>query len=390
VYDLACASVGFRLEPDEERQLTDAYVQLSGDAGALDARMAVSKLLAGVTELAAVRWLGLDTGSRAGRAAYAREVVIRETQLTRTVNGHLASVHLDGVGAVDGGPAWVVDMDRVLESEGLGFECASPASLLALRSLFAHAQQVFVASGRSLGEVRERCRAFGLAGGVAEHGAVTWDERRRESTVLLGTEASRALGTLREALLEEPDMLVDPRYRHSLSLFRPAAAGGPAVTAAADAAAVRALIDRHRLPGLEVVEGERRTVVRAAGVTRGDAFERLWQARGVPRPLHVVGAGADDLGLLAMADGRHVVGGALRAHRAELRLRLVRRPGPAGLLLVAGGALHGWRGSCGRCRPPKLTAADAALVQALALRDRGRLALLRYCARPSALRAFEL
>jgi hypothetical protein len=387
VHDLASASVGFRLEPDEERQLVDAYAQLSGDSGALRARLLVQKLLAGWADLAAMPELGLDVRTRAGRATYARELVIRETQLTRAVNGYLANIHLDGAGTDGRGPAWVVDLDHVVETDALGFECATPASARALRALLAHGQEVFVASGSSLGEVRERCRTFGLAGGVAEHGAVAWDERRGESSVLLGAEDALALGALRDALLEETDVLVDPRYRHSLSLFRPAAIG----RAGADAAVVQAVIDRHHLPGLEVVQGARRTVVRAAGVRRGAAFERLQEARGGRTSLHAVGARADDLGLLEMADRRHVVGGALRMHRVELRLDFASRPGPVGLLQVVAGALHGWgRRSCGRCRPPQLDAADRALVQALALRDRSRLWRLRFAARPSALRAFEL
>jgi hypothetical protein len=386
VHDLASASVAFRLEPDEERQLADAYSQLSGDSEVVRARLLVQKLLAGWAELTAMPDLGLDLGTRAGRAAYARELVIRETQLTRTVNGYLASVHLDGVGTDGRGEPWVVDLDHVVESDALGFESASPASVRALRALLVHGREVFVASGSSLGEVRERCRTFGLAGGVAEHGAVAWDERRGESSVLLGSEDSLALAALRDALLGETEVLVDPRYRHSLSLFRPAAVG----RAGADAETVQAVIDRHRLPGLEVVQGARRTVVRAAGVRRGEAFERLQGGGASRRSLHVVGARADDLGLLEMADRRHVVGGGLRMHRNELHLSFASRPGAMGLLQVVGGALHGWGGACGRCRPPKLDAANHALVQALALRDHSRLWRLRFAARPSALRAFEL
>ncbi|HEY4025107.1 MAG TPA: hypothetical protein VGO86_01650 [Candidatus Dormibacteraeota bacterium] len=385
-YDLASAVVGFRLEPEEEQQLADAYVQSSNDSGALNARLAVHKLLAGWTELAAVRDLGLDTGARAGRVAYARELVIRETQLTRTVNGYLASTHLSGVDAARQGPAWVIDLDRVMESDALGFDCATPASVQALRALAVHGQQVFVASGKSLGEVRERCRTFGLAGGIAEHGAVAWDERQRVSTVLLSEEDSLALGELREALLAETDVLVDPRYRHSLSLFRMATIG----RAVADSAVVQAVIDRHRLPGLEVVEGVRRTIVRATSARRSAAFERLPEFRTDLKSLHVVGARADDLGLFAMANRRYVVGGALRMHKVDLRLKFASRPGPAGLLEVAGRALHRGGSSCGRCRLPKMEAADGAMVRALGLRDRARLSRLLYAARPSALRAFEL
>ncbi len=391
VHDLASTVVCFRLEPDEEAELVEAYVRLSGDSHDIGARMAVQKLLAGSTELSAVRALGLDMGSRAGRAAYARELAIRETLLARAVNGYLANLYLDGVGSDCHGPVWLIDMDGAVEGPGLGFDCLSPASAMALRLLLAYDQEVFLISSRSLGEVRERCRTFGLAGGVAEHGSVAWDEHRQEVTPLLSSEARQAVGQLREALQEETGLLLDPRYGHSLSLFEPARAG----LAGADATVVREVVQRHKLVGLEVVEGVRRTVVRAVGPGRRAAFERLRArdpAESSRRILHVVTASVDDLGLLRIADVCHVIGKAdspLRRYREELRLRFVPPPAQAGLLHVVESTLQGPGRTSPRHPPPRLEPADQALVDALALRDRspGRLA---YLLRRGALRAFEL
>jgi hypothetical protein len=390
IHDLASAVVGFRLEPDEERQLVAAYDRLSGDSRDLDARAAVQKLLVGTAELDAIRTEGLDLETRSGRVTFARELAIRETLLTRTVNGYLAAVHLDGVGSDGRGGTWVVDMDEVLEHEGLGFPCVSPATAQAVRSLMLHGHEVVLASGRSLGEVRERCRTFGLPGAVAEDGAVAWDQRRRQPLTLLSTEARQALERLRQALGEETSVLLDPRYRHSLSLFRHTDHGRVGV----DLGEVVEVIERHRLHGLEVVEDARRTVVRAAGLNRAAAFERLRAdraAEGARGPLRVVTASPDDVELLRAAAGRYAVGGVdspLRPHRAELQLLFVSRP--QALLRIANRVLHGLRGTCRRCALPRPDAADRALVEALGLRDRARLGRLALSRRPGAMRGVEL
>jgi hypothetical protein len=390
IHDLASAVVGFRLEPDEERQLVAAYDRLSGDSRDLDARAAVQKLLVGTAELDAIRTEGLDLETRSGRATFARELAIRETLLTRTVNGYLAAVHLDGVGSDGRAGTWVVDMDEVLEQEGLGFPCASPATAQAMRSLMLHGHELVLASGRSLGEVRERCRTFGLPGAVAEDGAVAWDQRRRQPLTLLSTEARQALERLRQALGEETSVLLDPRYRHSLSLFRHTVHGRVGV----DLAEVVEVIERHRLHGLEVVQDTRKTVVRAAGLDRAAAFERLRAdraAEGARGPLRVVTASPDDVELLRAAAGRYAVGSAdspLRPYRAELQLLFTSRP--QALLRIANRVLHGLRGTCRHCAPPRPDAADRALVEALGLRDRARLGRLALSRRPGAMRGVEL
>lgn len=391
-YDLAGASIGFRLEPEEERQLLHGYVRLTGDHQDLAARLSVHKLLAALADLEEIARPGLELRTRADRSAYAREVAIRETLVTRTVNEYLASLFLQDASTPYDGPSWVLDLEGVLETDRLGFASTSPAGVLALRALQAHGQQVLVTTRRSLGEVRERCRTYRLAGGIAEDGAVTWDARREQVLTLLPLEVRRDLARLREALLSETDLMTDPRYEHSIRLFHLTASGRRGV--AADR--VREWLSRLRVDDLEVIEEHRYTVIRPAGADRVAALEGLRSTMSETAreaPLTVVSGPNADMRLLGAAGRRYVIGNAppeVRTLAAEVEVRRVSRPAQGGLLQVVGRVLHGRRRRCRTCTLPRQGRADAALLQLLGVQDRGRRGQLAFLIHPATLRALEM
>ena len=375
VHDLAATVIGFRLDMDEERHLVAAYHRLTRDSKDLAARLEVHKLQLGWSELTELPRLGLDLKTRAGRVAFARQLVIRETLLTRTVNSYLAWLYLTGITADAGGQVWVFGFDGSLETDRLGFEATSPAGVLALRLLRAHGQGVFGCTGGSLGELRERCRTFGLLGGVAEHGGVIWDEQGKEALAMIGEEARLSITQLREALLDETDVLVDPRHRYSLCLFRHVDGGRQA----AGGDEVRAVMARHGITGLDVIEDGRSTMVCASGAGTAEAFQRLRSKVGLPRslsPVRVVSHDPGDLDLMRQADGCYApatAGADFRTRAAGLPVWYASRPYQAGTLQIVRRVLHHWRGRCSACRlfpMPRLDRADAALVMALGLQDR--------------------
>src|SRR5262249_20709560 len=218
------------------------------------------------------------------------DLAISETLLTRTVNGYLAELCLRGLGSDVTGAVWVLRLEDVLETNHLGFDCATTAGAAALRALLAHGQQAVLATAPSLGELRERCGTFGLLGGIAEHGSVLWDERRQEAVSLVGREARRTLAELRGIVQTDTDLLIDPRHQHSLRLFRWTDGSRRGV----DAGLLRDLMARHGLRGLEVREGRDGTGVRADDADEVAAWQRLRSrlfADGSRTPLHVVDSG---------------------------------------------------------------------------------------------------
>jgi hypothetical protein len=337
IHDLAGAAIGFRLEPDEQSRLVESYARLTGDGIGLGARLAAHKLQAGWAELLEVASYRFELRTRGSRAAFARELAIRETLLTRTVNTFLAESCLPGSDPDAAGPVWLIRLDGVLETARLGFESASPAALAALRPLLVHGHRVFLVTDLSLGELRERCAVLGAAGGIAEHGSVVWDERRQTATPVAGAEALVRLGRLRDAVLQHTEILVDPRCQHSLHLFSYGDEGCRGVPAAD----VRRLMERCDIPGLEIVEGVRRTAVRAAGCEEAAAAALL------------------------PGDGEPPVTSTLEAVRT---------------------AVHGRARTCRQCAPRPAVGAEAELLGLLAIQDLDRLGRLRLLLRNGSLR----
>lgn len=137
------------------------------------------------------------------------------------VHDYLAALYLHDlpVGAAaswppPSGPLCAIDLDGVLECDRLGFSPTSPTGMLGLRALIAHGYRPVLATGRSAPEVRDRCRAFGLAGGVAEYGAAVYSEG--QVTDLRPVGADTLLGQIRKELSDRPGVAVDPDYRYAV------------------------------------------------------------------------------------------------------------------------------------------------------------------------------
>jgi hydroxymethylpyrimidine pyrophosphatase-like HAD family hydrolase len=74
-------------------------------------------------------------------------------------------------------------------------------------------------TARSIAEVKEYCHAYGLAGGVAEHGGCLWDAVVQREQVLVSPEAMRQLEELKRNLQRLPGVFVDDRHQFSIRAF---------------------------------------------------------------------------------------------------------------------------------------------------------------------------
>lgn len=116
------------------------------------------------------------------------------------------------------GPLVVFDIDGCLETSPLGYPATTRAGALALRALHAHGYSVLLASGRSAGEIAERCEYYGALGGVAEYGAyVVLPDGRTLPT--FDDEATTALGQL-NAELETEAFEIDHDFSGVVRAYR--------------------------------------------------------------------------------------------------------------------------------------------------------------------------
>ncbi|WP_460719130.1 HAD family hydrolase [Nocardia heshunensis] len=259
------------------------------------------------------------------------------------------------------GPICAIDLDGVLETGPLGYPITSPAGALALRALLAHGYRPIIATGRSVGDTRDRCRVFGLVGAVAEYGSAVYDAPT-DSTIDLRTDMERSLlEGVRAKLSADPRIELVAGYDHSI---RARIDGGPLP---------REMIDEVLAfePGeLRIVEGEGQTDIVAARIDKATGLTALIER--LPGAAHrmTVGDSGEDLPILRSAPL------SFAPRNADTRVRAAgitttRHAYQAGLLDACTELLGHRPGGCAECRPPDFPPRTRALLAALAIRENG-------------------
>lgn len=330
------------------------------------------------TEIDAVRWALLElvhlwNARRLGKIE-ALEVARRRSVALARLYGAL---YLDDVPRPDSGEWCALDVDGVLEGGALGFPAVSEASATALRALRAHGRRVVLASGRSLGELAERCEILALEGAVGEYGAAAYVAATGEQIELLSPQAREAMGALRARIEAEADLACDPAYTRVVRCVE-TGAGGPRPLRPA---AARALLESVGLTARVVVRhgtGQTDFVPRetdkAAGVRA--LLSRLGVAEQDKPLAFAIGDGVPDAPLLALAQHPFAP-----AHAAALfadgTVDVTRRSYEAGMAEAVGRYLGHRPGGCATCRRPAITPDTRALIALLSLHEAGRAGLAR-------------
>ncbi len=289
---------------------------------------------------------------------------------------------LIGDAPASSGPLCAIDVDGVLETMQMGFPATSPAGALALRALLRHGFRPVLATGRSLDELRDRCAAYGLAGGTAEYGSVIYDHHRGRARWLLDPQAERALDCLRDALSAHPGVHLDPRYRGAVRAFRVDERGRRRALAARTVAQALAASGTEEM--IRPVPGFFQTDFVTTSTTKEAALEALAAEFEVEGQLALaVGDTTTDLGMLRMA---HL---GLAPANADVELRragvaVLRRPAQAGLAEAVARLIGHHPGACPACAPLPATEPTRAFLRLLAAKDlapwRRLLRLLRLAA----------
>ena len=148
--------------------------------------------------------------AREPEQAYALSAWAHQQLATRALQRYLGWCH----GPIAAPPAAeslvAVDIDGVLETYWIGIPASTPAAISSLRAMAAHGLSPVLASGRPMEEVKFRCTAYGLAGGVAEFGSSIWVATSQTAHVLAPAESLAGLQTLRAVLKRFPRVFVHP------------------------------------------------------------------------------------------------------------------------------------------------------------------------------------
>ncbi len=294
------------------------------------------------------------------------------------------------------GPVCAIDLDWVLESRWLGFPAISPTGALALRGLLRHGYRPLIATGRSVGEVRARCVAYRLPGGVAEYGAVVYAHGSNRARSLLTGADHDELEALRRLLLEIRGVRLDPFHEHGIRAYSVDTEGR---VSGLDETTIRCVLERHGGPELiRAIAAPSQTDFVLAHIDKGRGLRALIEEldgdtdeHGTTKLAFAMGDSAADLPMLALADRAFAPAnadpqlrelGAADAHA----IQFVRRPAQEGLLLAVSAFLGHRPERCAVCAPPRPSSLETRMVlAALGALDGGRRARLKQALRLSAL-----
>ncbi len=283
---------------------------------------------------------------------------------------YLARTLLADTRALSTGPLCAIDIDGVLETGLLGYSSVTPSGAASLRRLMRHGYRPVIASGRSLGEVIDRCRAFGLAGGVAEYGAAVYDHGAGRVIELLEKSEAADLERIRVRLKNTPGVHVDGGYRRAVR--------ASLLSAHSRKPLPEEMVEELRAENpINAIHGLAQTDIVPARINKGEGVralaERLAGDRPRARPAlaFAIGDSFADLSLLAEASAAFGPANSDQAVRAS-GARIMRSSRQAGLAQAISLFLEHEPNGCAACRGSRHSRDASLLITALSAGGAGR------------------
>jgi hydroxymethylpyrimidine pyrophosphatase-like HAD family hydrolase len=338
------------------------------DAFAADLRQAYEELSG--DPVPPERWLLyqlLEHHEHVPRLRSPEEVLRTLTAIEHLVRDYLAGIYMKDLVDSETGELCALDVDGVLESRWLSAPSTTPLGAAALRALSRHGYRVVLASGRSALELRARCRAYRLAGAVAEYGGAMYVHDRDEIVPLLDESARRDLSRVRARLRTMEDVYVDPRYEHAVRAYR-LAADGELLGLRPDE--LRPLLDG--VESIRAIEAVSQTDFVADAVSKATGLRALARELDAEVAL-AVGNSTPDLPMFAVARTAYLTANANpRVRAAAAGVRLLRDGFQAGVVEAVEGLLGHRISRCDQCAAPRPSEDAELLLTLLSLRSARR------------------
>src|SRR4029077_9556312 len=211
-----------------------------------------------------------------------------------------------------------------------------------------HGFAIAANTARTLREVKQYCRAYGFAGGVAEYGSVIWDGVTKQERVLVTAESMRQFEQAQSALRGIPGVFLNDDYQCSLRAFT----YQDGRTKLLPRLLVQDLLASLKLDRLEIHHTGLDTAILAKEINKGSGLLSLLSFVGLPVDnVLAIGDSDPDLAMFRVANRSFAPGNT--SCRGEARLLgcyVANLPYQPGLLQIARKIVHPEGGTCHRCR----------------------------------------
>jgi hydroxymethylpyrimidine pyrophosphatase-like HAD family hydrolase len=387
-YDLAEATLTWRLSSEEEQKLIARYIQDSGDVNVAD-RALVNKLAAGIRARETAIANLADTRLIRRSQEFNRDYIAAWNYLVLHTMRYCANLCSRPENVRWQGPLLVLDVDGVLDNKVLGFPSTTWAGIKAVSLLHSHDVAVILNTARSIPEIKQYCKHYGFLGGVAEYGAFAWDAASNQEAILVSQESLSELQVLAENLRSIPGVFLNEDYAFSIRAYT--FEGG--TTRALPTLLVQNLIAHLKLNRLSLYQTYPETAVVAKETDKGKGLLALLEvARQTDLPTLAIGDSEADLPMFAVARRSFAPANiSCGSHAGAIGCHIDAKPFQPGLLNIVRHIVHPDQKNCERCRSaePPASSADNLVLQVLQHADESQMKrLLRAMCDPMVTRSF--
>jgi hydroxymethylpyrimidine pyrophosphatase-like HAD family hydrolase len=297
-YDIAETILHFALTPTEEHELLRRYTIYTGDLS-IRKRLFLNKIRAGTWAMNVALSILNDSRLVHRHAEFHQlftEAWLFLTFLAARRCGELCKPNHDVEWR---SPLVILDVDGVLDRHVLGFPSTTQAGIRALSLLHSHGITVAVNTARTTEEVKEYCRAYGFAGGVAEYGAWAWDAITGNEVVLVNQKDLEQLDELAQELRKIPGVFMNDRCRYSVRAYMYVPTG----TVPVPRPVIETLMSRLKVDRLKLHQTSLDTAITARTVDKGKGLVALKEIVGqTTAETASVGDTESDLSMFAVSD----------------------------------------------------------------------------------------
>jgi hydroxymethylpyrimidine pyrophosphatase-like HAD family hydrolase len=305
----------------------------------------------------------------------------------RLFQRYFSELYFKDLDLQDTGWLCAIDVDGVLETHPFGFPQLSPSSALALRALIRHGFRPILSTGRSIDEVRERCQAYHLAGGVAEYGAVVYNHLTGKTEGLLTYPEQDTLEQVRLALTDLEGVFLDPDYTYAVRAFQ---VGEKGRRTGLDPETINRVLSKiHRSVAVQVIIGKSQTDFMVKRINKKVGLQHLImdldpkQCNATTPLVFAVGDSVADLPMFDLA-ARVFMPAHASADLNRPNIQRTRGSFQAGFKQAVGAMLTHQPGTCSLCQWTPESQGSSLFLQLLASHEEGQWGKMRQTLRLAA------